>query len=231
MTERVARYVSSPTRIPFTGAASCRREAVLTTSPATTPSPCARLAASDTRASPVLTAIRTRSSSSGSLQFSSSTAAHIARAALTARSGSSPCATGAPKTAITASPMNFSTVPPNASISERTRAKYGVRIARTSSGSSFSARAVKPTRSAKSTVTTFRSSAKPCDRSGSGSAQARQNFAIGGFSCPQLGQVIIGKAYGRRGKRSTRCPPAACGGDRGRWRQSARFRPWPRPRS
>src|SRR5256885_4594700 len=62
------------------------------------------------------------------------------------------------------SPMNFSTVPPNASISERTRAKYGVRIARTSSGSSFSARAVKPTRSAKSTVTTFRSSARQIGR-------------------------------------------------------------------
>src|SRR6266487_3552621 len=58
MTERVARYVSSPTRIPLTGAASCRRDAVLTTSPATTPSPCAALAPSDTSASPVFTAIR-----------------------------------------------------------------------------------------------------------------------------------------------------------------------------
>jgi len=92
--------------------------------------------------------------------------------------------------------MNFSTVPPNFSISVRTRAKYGVRIARTSSGSSFSARPVKPTRSAKSTVTTFRSSGKPCDRSGSGSAQAKQNFAIGGFSWPQLGQIVTVKAYG-----------------------------------
>ena len=33
-------------------------------------------------------------------------------AARTARSASSSCATGAPHTAITASPMNFSTVPP-----------------------------------------------------------------------------------------------------------------------
>ena len=33
-------------------------------------------------------------------------------AARTARSGSSSCATGTPNTAITASPMNFSTVPP-----------------------------------------------------------------------------------------------------------------------
>src|SRR6266550_2169818 len=201
MTERVARYVSSPTRIPSTGAASCRREAVLTTSPATTPSPCAALAPTDTSASPVLTATRILSSSSGSLRFSSWTAAHIARAALTARSGSSPCATGAPKIAITASPMNFSTVPPNFSSSERIRAKYGVRIARTSSGSSRSARAVKPTRSAKRTVTTFRSSRSPCDPSESGCPQAEQNFALGGFSWLQLEQIATGKAYGNAGRR------------------------------
>ena len=42
------------------------------------------------------------------------------RAARTARSASSPRATGAPKTAITASPMNFSTVPPKRSISTLT---------------------------------------------------------------------------------------------------------------
>ena len=42
-------------------------------------------------------------------------------AALTARSASSPKATGAPKTAITASPMNFSTMPPTRWISSRTR--------------------------------------------------------------------------------------------------------------
>ena len=35
-------------------------------------------------------------------------------AARTARSGSSSCDWGTPNTAITASPMNFSTVPPNA---------------------------------------------------------------------------------------------------------------------
>ena len=44
-------------------------------------------------------------------------ATHISRermtiAARTARSGSSSCAIGTPNTAITASPMNFSTVPP-----------------------------------------------------------------------------------------------------------------------
>ena len=51
-------------------------------------------------------AIRTWSRSS------SSTQSRIASAARTARSGSSSCATGAPNSAITASPMNFSTVPP-----------------------------------------------------------------------------------------------------------------------
>jgi hypothetical protein len=57
-------------------------------------------------ASPVLTAIRTWSFPSSAIQ------SRIARAARTARSGSSSCATGAPNRAITASPMNFSTVPP-----------------------------------------------------------------------------------------------------------------------
>ena len=49
----------------------------------------------------------------------------IASAARTARSGSSSCATGAPKSAMTASPMNFSTVPPKRSSSLRSRAWYG----------------------------------------------------------------------------------------------------------
>ena len=47
---------------------------------------------------------------------SSSTASTIASAARTARSGSSSCATGTPNAAITASPANFSTVPPCASM-------------------------------------------------------------------------------------------------------------------
>ena len=43
---------------------------------------------------------------------SAATASTRSSAARTARSASSSCATGAPHTAITASPMNFSTVPP-----------------------------------------------------------------------------------------------------------------------
>ena len=44
--------------------------------------------------------------------------------ARTARSGSSSCTAGTPKTPTTASPMNFSTVPPWDSITLVARAKY-----------------------------------------------------------------------------------------------------------
>ena len=87
------------------------------------PRPCPRRrpgrASRVTSASPVLTAMRTSSWPSSTIP------SRIASAARTARSGSSSCATGAPKTAITASPMNFSTVPPRRSSSWRSRAWYG----------------------------------------------------------------------------------------------------------
>ena len=79
-------------------------EAVLTRSPATMPW---FVAPSVTAASPVRIPARARSSG-----LISGIAAARSSAALTARSASSSCATGAPQTAITASPMNFSTVPP-----------------------------------------------------------------------------------------------------------------------
>ena len=113
--------MSSPTRISPTGAAVCIREAVLTTSPATIASPWLGLAPRATSASPVFTASRACRSSAGSARFISARASRTASAARTARSGSSPWATGAPNTAITASPTNFSTLPPNRSISDRTR--------------------------------------------------------------------------------------------------------------
>ena len=84
---------------------------MLTTSPATMPSPSSGRASTVTSASPVLTAMRTSSLPSSAIP------SRIASAARTARSGSSSCATGAPKTAMTASPMNFSTVPPRCSSS------------------------------------------------------------------------------------------------------------------
>ena len=85
---------------------------MFTTSPVTSPSPCSGRAPSATTASPVLIPTRTCKSSSGSASFNSSIASRILNPARTARSASSSCATGAPKTAITASPTNFSTVPP-----------------------------------------------------------------------------------------------------------------------
>jgi hypothetical protein len=139
--------------MPFTGAADCKRAVVLTTSPAAIPSPASGRASRSTSASPVFTAIRTSSFPSSAIQ------SRIANAARTARSGSSSRVTGAPNSAITASPMNFSTVPPQRSSSSRRRSWYGLRMSATSSGSSCSEVAVNPTRSAKRTVMTFRSRA------------------------------------------------------------------------
>jgi hypothetical protein len=135
------------------GAAACSRCAVLTMSPAAIGSPASGRESRETSATPVFTAIRTSSPAP-----SSAIQRWIASAARTARSASSSCATGAPNTAITASPMNFSTVPPYRSISLFAAAWNGRSAARTSSGSARSERAVKPTRSTKSTETTFRSS-------------------------------------------------------------------------
>ncbi len=87
-------------------AAAWSRVARLTASPMTSGSP----PASSTITSPVLTPMRTSSAGppSGS---SSATASCMAAAALTARRASSSRTTGTPKTATTASPMNFCTSP------------------------------------------------------------------------------------------------------------------------
>ena len=188
--ERVQRYVSSPTRIASSGASDWRRDAVFTTSPATIPSPSVGFASRETIASPVLTARRMCRSSSGSFAFMSAIPSRIAKAARTARSGSSPWTRGAPKTAITASPMNFSTVPPKASISKRRRAKYGCRIARTSSGSRRSARLVNPAMSTKSTVTTRRSSvAARCGFACNAAPHWVQKLTVKGLVRPHAGQT------------------------------------------
>ena len=158
---------------------------MLITSPEAIPSPSAGRAPSAISASPVLTATRSWSSFPSCV-----TQSRIASAARTARSGSSSCAVGAPKSATTASPMNFSTVPPKRSSSPRRCAWYGASRPRTSSGSSCSARAVKPTRSAKSTVTTLRSSRAGAAGASSAAPHAWQNRAVSGFSAEQLGQTI-----------------------------------------
>ena len=122
---RVARQVASPTSTPSGGAAASRRFAVFTTSPDAVASPSSGRAPSATSASPVFTPTRTRSSNAGPASFRSATASRIASAARTARSGSSSRETGAPNRPITASPMNFSAVPPKRSSSARSRAAYG----------------------------------------------------------------------------------------------------------
>jgi hypothetical protein len=66
--------------------------------------------------SPVLMPIRPATPSSGN-------ASRISIAARQARNASSSCATGTPNTAITASPMNFSTEPPCASTIALIRSK------------------------------------------------------------------------------------------------------------
>ncbi len=111
------RSVAAPTTAESCGAAVWSRAAVFTTSPATIASPRSDLAPSVTTASPVLTPIRTESPRSGPSSFNSAMASRMRKPARTARSASSSWAVGAPNTAITASPMNFSTVPPSRSIS------------------------------------------------------------------------------------------------------------------
>src|SRR5919198_1092463 len=68
-------------------------------------------------------------------------------------------------------------------------------MARTSSGSSCSARPVKPTRSAKKTVTTLRSSRAATCSAASAAPQALQKRAPSGFSCPHAGQIGMPEAY------------------------------------
>ena len=121
---RAARAVRSETSTSPDSAAACSRAATLTTSPVTIASPGA--ASSAARTEPVLTPTRTASSTPwvrASRAFTWSRRRSIASPALTARSGSSSCATGTPNTAITASPMNFSTRPPSASASARIASK------------------------------------------------------------------------------------------------------------
>ncbi len=94
------------------GAACSSRAATFTASPVTKPCP---WDGSPAITSPVLTPVRTRSRTpkrNSSCSLSSSRPVCISAAARTARNASSSRTEGTPKTAITASPMNFSTVPP-----------------------------------------------------------------------------------------------------------------------
>ncbi len=140
-----------------------------------------------------------------SSSFSRARARRIPSAAASARRASSSRTTGTPNTAITASPMNFSGVPPRAVISALIASKYRSVTARRVSGSSTPDRAVEPTRSQKSTVTGLRSSAGGgAAGAGTGAAvaavpaaahgvpQDEQNRAVGGRSCWHERQFMAG---------------------------------------
>ncbi len=100
-----ARNVCSETATPSTGAAPCNRDAVLTTSPVTIPSPSSgRAPERHHRLARVDPDPHLQRQARDPAAFSSSIASKIRNPALTARSASSSCATGAPNTAITASP-------------------------------------------------------------------------------------------------------------------------------
>ena len=104
------------------GSAACsRRAATFTASPVTSVSPW-----SPATTSPVFTPIRAASETPWSRSSSllrTSRASRISAAARTARRASSSWIAGTPNTAITASPMNFSTVPPWRSSAARISAK------------------------------------------------------------------------------------------------------------
>ena len=85
------------------------------------------------------------------------TLSSVARPARTARSASSSCASGIPKAAMTASPANFSTVPPCVTMQCATSSKKRETRRRTISGSTPESSSVESTRSTKSTVASFRS--------------------------------------------------------------------------
>ena len=82
---------------------------------------------------------------------------------------------------MTASPTNFSTVPPWCSIAARERSKYRTMIARTVSGSTRSPSSVEPTTSQNRSVATLRRSGRG---STSSAPQAAQNRASSGFCLP-----------------------------------------------
>ena len=105
---RVLATVRSPQMMPHGSAAVCKRAATLTGSPVRGKSPVALSRIATT--SPVLIPIRIGSRSPRTA--SCWTWSRNASAAESARAGSSSWVCGKPKTATTASPMNFSRMPP-----------------------------------------------------------------------------------------------------------------------
>src|SRR6266542_1017630 len=185
---RTSASVAGPSRTSPAAAACSRRAARLTGSPSTRASP---TAGSPATTSPVLTPVRTWSITPQLRDRSwltSTSPARSSAAARTARRASSSWTTGTPKTAITASPMNFWTVPPCRSSTARMASNQRAITRLSDSGSRRSPRLVDPATSLKTTVTVLRVS-RPVSRVPSAVPQFRQNRARLGFSTPQLRQV------------------------------------------
>ena len=115
-----SRWVAASTITSPGWATDCTRAAVFTASPATMPSPTAPRV---TATSAVTTPARAARPGTPASAPSSATAVTRSMAARTARSVSPSSATGAPHTAITASPMNFSTTPPYRPMTVRATSK------------------------------------------------------------------------------------------------------------
>ena len=93
---------------------------------------------------------------------------------------------------MTASPMNFSTVPPWRSTITFAVSKYRAITRRRLSGSIRSPSAVEPVTSQKRTVTTLRVS-RTTPGSGRAAPQESQKRAPFRFSAPQLGQTTMAR--------------------------------------
>ena len=93
-----------------------------------------------------------------------------------------------PNTAMTASPMNFSTEPPWRSSAVRIASKYRAITLRIDSGSSCSPSSVEPVTSQNTIVTILRTSAG-ASAAPRRSPQTEQKFAPSAFSEPQFGQA------------------------------------------
>ena len=119
------------------------------------------------------------SSSVPSSRLSPGMASRIPSAARTARSASLSCATGAPNTAMTQSPMCLSTLPPKRSIRPSVSAKKRSVSSWVASAPSCRVRRVNPARSQNSTVTCRRSPSAAAMRSG----RARSRF-VPPSGCP-----------------------------------------------
>ena len=152
------------------------------------------VAGSPASTSPVLTPVRNSSDtpwSRTSSVFSAVRAVCSSAAARTARRASSSRTTGMPNTAMTASPMNFSTVPPWRSNTARVRSKYRPMTSVRDSGSKRSPSPVEPARSLNTTVTTFRTRPASSSSRAIAAPQLEQNRAPTGLGTPQTTQARI----------------------------------------